>query len=53
MAWALGRSRRLSQTSFEHAAFNDAASERVVLFFDVFHPEARVEERGRASPTLN
>ena len=34
------------QTSFEHAAFNDSASERVVLFFDVFHPELSREERG-------
>ena len=46
MEWARGALAPPLQTSFEHAAFNDSASERVVLFFDVFHPELSREERG-------
>ena len=45
VAWARGALAPPLQTSFEHAAFNDSDSERVVLFFDVFHPELSREER--------
>ena len=44
--WARGALAPPLQTSFEHAAFNDSESERVVLFFDVFHPDLSREERG-------
>ncbi len=44
--WARGILSPPLQTSFEHAAFNDSEGERVVLFFDVFHPELSREERG-------
>ena len=45
VAWVKSKLAPPLQTSFEHAAFNDSASERVVLFFDVFHPELSREER--------
>ena len=45
VSWAAGALSGPFQTSFRHAAVNDSPEQRIILYFDIFHPELSNGER--------
>ena len=43
--WRANALAPLLQTSFRHAAVNEADAPRVILYFDLFHPDLHAGER--------
>jgi aspartyl/asparaginyl beta-hydroxylase (cupin superfamily) len=51
-AWEHGKL-LIFDDSFEHEAWNDAASDRIVLIFDVWHPDVTEAERDGIAALFN